>query len=110
MSNSLVFYWDRNDVVHIIDPDAIKNIDDEISPLMMIAIAIINEGYEGVVIDEHRLNSGRYFHAITSNLETHEGQIFDNLRKQTQKLPSPSTVIEKIKVAYASAPGVTHGK
>ena len=110
MSNSLVFYSDRDDVVHIIDPDAIQNIDDETPPLMMIAIAIINEGYEGVVIDEHRLNSGRYFHAISSNLDTHEGQIFDNLRKQTVELPSPGTVLEKIKVAYASASGVTHGK
>lgn len=103
MSDSLVLYLDRGDVMHVIDPDTIQNFDEEIPQLMMIAIAIINEGYQGVVIDECRLKNGGYFHAINANLDTYEGLIFNNLQVQIGELPSPEAILEKIKAAYANS-------
>jgi hypothetical protein len=106
MGDSLVLYWDRNDVIHVIDPDAIQHCEGEISPLMMIAAAVINAGYGGVVIDERRLNNGRFLCAVNANLGTHEGQIFASLQNSMGQLPTTKDVLEAIKTAYAESKGV----
>lgn len=106
MSDSLVFYCDRNDVIHVIDPDLVQHFDDEVPLLMVIAAAIINEGYGGVVVDEKRLNNGRYLFAFSVNLGTCEGKIFSDLQQLEGELPSAKEVIEAIEIAYAQSEGI----
>ena len=99
----MVFYWDRNDDIHVIDPDVIQHYEGEISPLMMIAAAIINAGYRGVVIDEKQLNNGRFLFAVNANLGTHEGQIFAGLQNSIGELPTAKDVLVTIETAYAES-------
>jgi hypothetical protein len=100
MSDSLVFYWDHGDVMHIVDLDGLKHFDD-LPPLMIIAIEIINAGYKGVVIDEQLMSNGRYFQALNINLATHEGTILDALQDLGANLPPVKVVLEALKLAYA---------
>lgn len=100
MSDSLVFYWDRGDVMHIVDPDGLKHFDD-LSPLMLIAIEIINAGYEGVVIDEQLMSNGRYFQALNIDLATPEGEMLQALQDLGANLPPVNIVLEALKLAYA---------
>lgn len=106
MSDSLVFYWDRNDVMHVIDPDEVQHFPDEMPPLMVIAAAVINAGYGGVVVDEKRLNNGRYLYALNLNLGTCEGKIFADLQQLGNELPSVKEVIGAIEKAYAQSKGI----
>jgi len=104
MSDSLVFYWDRGDVMHIVDPDGIEHFDG-FSPLMMIAIGIINAGYKGVIIDEQLMSNGRYFQALNVDLATHEGAMMDVLRDCGENIPSVDIVLQSLKLAYAQDGG-----
>lgn len=100
MSDSLVFYWDRGDVMHIVDPDGLKHFDD-LSPLMLIAIEIINAGYKGVVIDEQLMSNGHYFQALNIDLATPEGEMLQALQDLGANLPPVNVVLEALKLAYA---------
>ena len=104
MSDSLVFYWDRGDVMHVVDPDIMKHVDG-FSPLMMIAIRIINAGYKGVVIDEQLMSNGRYFQALNVDLATHEGAMMNALQDCGENLPSVDIVLQPLKLAYAQDSG-----
>ena len=73
MSDSLVFYHDRNDSLQIVDPDAVPHFDDH--PLIGFVVAVIKAGYLGVVVDEKQLSNGRFFLCLSVNQETPEGQI-----------------------------------
>jgi hypothetical protein len=106
MSDSLVFYFDRNDVMHVIDPDVVQYFGDEMPPLLVIAAAVIKAGYGGVVVDKKRLNNGRYIFVLNSNLGTCEGRIFADLQQLGHELPSVEEVIEAIEIAYAKAEGI----
>jgi hypothetical protein len=102
MSNSLVYYWDRGDNLNMIDPDVIPHFDD-MHPVLAIVVDIINAGYEGVVIDEQRLSSGRYFQALNVNLATPEGRIISTIQSSFEAgepIPSPREVVEAINHAY----------
>lgn len=102
MSDSVVLYHDRNDNLQIIDPDCVPH-SDNINPLQQLAIDIINAGYDGIVVDEIQLQDGRYFQAISANLDTPEGRIFTNLSEDYQNeisLPSASSVLTQILESY----------
>lgn len=100
MSDSLVFYWDRGDVMHIVDPDGLKHFDN-LPPLMLIAIEIINAGYKGVAIDEQLMSNGRYFQALNIDLASHEGEMLHTLQDLGTNLPPVNVVLEALKIAYA---------
>lgn len=104
MSDSVVMYVDRGNVMHVVDPDSLPHTD-YLSPIMVIAVAIINAGYEGVLVDEKRLQNGRCFQALNVNMATPEGRILadvseDNARGKLP--PSSRIVLERIRNAYGA--------
>ncbi len=103
MSDSVVFFHGRDNVLHVIDPDCVKHFDD-ISPLQEIVIAVINAGYRGVVVDEKQLANGRFLSCISTNCSTPEGQILQeitNAVEQGQSAPSVNQALETIAKRYA---------
>jgi hypothetical protein len=104
MSNSIVFYHDHGDVMHIIDPDALPH-HDTIHPLLDIAVAVINAGYAGVRIDECRLSNGRYMQCLNVNHATPEGRILDAIGTEfasSGDWPLPDAVVDLIRKYYIS--------
>ena len=100
MTKSVIVYLDRSDTVQIIDPSSLPHSDD-VNPLMLIAAAVINAGFDGVIIHEQRLANGRYFQALNTNIATPEGRILTALYKvEPAKLPTPKAVLEDIRRAY----------
>ena len=102
MSDSLVFFHGRDNVLHVIDPDFVKHSDD-ISPQQEIVIAVINAGYRGVVVDEKQLANGRFLCCISSDFSTPEGQILQEITKaveQGHSAPSVNQVLEAIAKRY----------
>ena len=90
MSDSLVFFHGRDNVLHVIDPDCVKHSDD-ITPLQEIVIAVINAGYRGVVVDEKQLANGQYICCISSDFSTPEGQILQEISMAVEQgQPAPS--------------------
>ena len=103
MSDSVVFFHGRDNVLHVIDPDCVKHSDD-ITPLQEIVVAVINAGYRGVVVDEKRLANGRFFSCISTNFSTPEGQILQEITKaveQGHSAPSVNQALETIAKRYA---------
>ena len=104
MSDSIVFYHDHGDVIHIIDPDALPH-HDTTPPLLDIAVAVINAGYAGVLIDEYRLSNGRYIQCLSVKHATPEGRILDAIGTEfasSSVWPSPKTVVDLIRKDYIS--------
>ena len=100
MKSSVIFYLDQSDKMKIIDSSSLRHSDD-LNPLMLIAVAVINAGFDGVIIDEQRLANGRYFQALNTNIATPEGRILEALSKlEPAKLPTPKAVLEDIRRAY----------
>ena len=100
MKSSIVFYLDRSDTVQVIDPSSLPHSDD-VNPLMLIAAAVINAGYAGVIVDEKRLACGRILQALNTNIATPEGRILTALYEvEPAKLPTPKAVLEDIRRAY----------
>ena len=105
MSDSLVFFHGRDNVLHVIDPDCVKHFDD-ITPLQEIVIAVINAGYRGVVVDEKQMANGRFFSCISTNFSTPEGQILQEITKaveQGHSAPSVNQALETIAKRHAQA-------
>lgn len=103
MSNSVVFFHGRDNVLHVIDPDCVKHSDD-ISPLQEIVLTVIAAGYRGVVFDEKQLPNGRFLSCTRTNFSTPEGQILQeiaNAVEQGQAVPSANQVLEAIAKRYA---------
>jgi hypothetical protein len=103
MSDSVVFFHGRDNVLHVIDPDCVKHFDD-ISPLQEIVIAVINAGYRGVVVDEKQLANGRFLSCISTNCSTPEGQILQEITKaveQGHSAPSVNQALAIITKRYA---------
>lgn len=104
MDENLLFYWDRTNKVNLIDRDTIPHFNDG-HPILNIVVDILNAGYGGVIIDEQRLSNGKYFQALSVNLDTPEGAIVSILQKSFNagdKIPTSSEVIESINLAYAT--------
>ena len=105
MTKSVIVYLDRSDTVQVIDPSSLPHSDD-VNPLMLIAAAVINAGFDGVIIHEQRLANGRYFQALNTNIATPEGRILAALSKvEPTKLPTPKAVLEDIRRAYRDSEG-----
>ena len=102
MNDSLVVYLGRNDAAHIVDPDCVPH-SDNLSPLQNLVIDIINAGYEGVFVDEKRLKNGRYFCALSTNGNTPEGRLLNQLSSDYangKPIPPSNDVLARIKKAY----------
>jgi hypothetical protein len=107
MNKSVIFYLDRSDTVQVIDSGSLSHTDD-LSLIMNIAVAVIRAGYDGVVIDQHRMTNGRYFQALNTNIATPEGRILTDLCKMDPAaLPTPKAVLSKIRQAYQHGEGAT---
>lgn len=105
MKSSIIFYLDRSETLKVIDSSSLPHSDD-LNPLMLIAAAVINAGYAGVVVDECRMENGRNFQALNTNIATPEGRILAVLCKlDPVKLPTPKAVLEDIRWAYRDCEG-----
>jgi hypothetical protein len=105
MKSSILFYRDRGDTLNVVDSDALSHTDD-ISPIMLIAAAVMRAGYDGVIIDQYRMANGRYFQALNANSATPEGRILAALCKiDPSQLPSPQDVLDDIRRAYQNGGG-----
>jgi len=103
MSDSLIYFHGRDNVLHVIDPDSVKHADD-ITPLQEIVIAVIKAGYRGVVVDEKQMANGRFFSCISTNFSTPEGQILQEITKaveQGHSAPPVNQALETIAKRYA---------
>jgi hypothetical protein len=102
MSDSLVFVHSRLNDLHIAHLDEIPYSDDP-SPLMLLAVDIINAGYVGIAIDVIKLNNGRCVYSMDTNNTTPEGYVIEKLRRSQDEgrpLPDLSTVLEAIRSIY----------
>ena len=99
MKNSILLYLDRSNSVQVVDSESLPHTEG-LSPIMLIAVAVINAGYRGVIIDEQRMANGRIFQALNSNMVTPEGRIVADLCKlDPSSLPTPQAVVEMIRRA-----------
>ena len=109
MSDSVVFFHGRDNVLHVIDPDCVKH-SDGMTPLQEIVIAVINAGYRGVVVDEKQLANGRFLCCISSDFSTPEGQILQEITKAVEQgysAPSVNQALETIAKRYAQVGACT---
>lgn len=112
MSESLVFRRNRADEFFIFDPDDIPHTDD-LSPIMLLAAAVISAGYAGVVVDELQLTSGRYVQSMDVNLATHEGVLFQELSSVAMSgatLPSAQAVLSMLAQRYRTCSNQESGQ
>ncbi len=106
MSKSIAFYYGRDDVFHVIDTDNLpiaQNLQ-----VIDFVVAVINAGFNGVVVDETKLSDGRFIQCISANQDTPEGQIVQALAITAdlgKPMPSIDFVLEKIKKIYADLGG-----
>lgn len=102
MSDSLVFVHSRSNELHIVDPDAIPH-NDDLSPLMQLAVEVIKAGHRGVAIDELQLQNGRFVLSMEVDLESPEGVVMKKLSlalDEGRPLPNAPTVLEAIRRIY----------
>lgn len=102
MSDSLVFVHSRSNELHIVDPEAIPH-SDELSPLLQLAVDVINAGHKGVAIDELKLKNGRFVYSLEGDIATPEGAVMQKLSNELEKgrpLPTAATVLEAIRRIY----------
>lgn len=102
MSNSIVFYHGRDDVVHIVDPDAVPHFN-ELPPLFQIVVAVMKAGYQGIVVDEKRLANGRVMHFLSVVQGTPEGNVLQDLMADAnagKPLPSIDNVLAQLRAQY----------
>jgi hypothetical protein len=105
MKNSILLYLDRSNSVQVVDSESLPHTEG-LSPIMLIAVAVINAGYRGLIIDEQRMANGRIFQALNSNMVTPEGRIVADLCKlDPSSLPTPQAVVEIIRNAYLNSNG-----
>lgn len=110
MSDALVFLWSRSNELRIVDPDELIHYD-EISPLLKLAIAVINNGYQGIAIDELKRKNGQYVHSMDADISTPEGQVIQKLAKAHEvgrQLPEVKVVLDAIARLYQSQYCSTH--
>ena len=97
---TLLAYRDRADVIRLIDPETLPHTDG-LAPITLVAVAIINAGYKGVIVDSHRMANGRYLHALYVDLATIEGRFMKLLELLDQSdFPTPEEVVQIIRTAY----------
>ena len=102
MSKSVVLYHGRDDNLYVVNPDCISHFDDT-PPLMRIAAAIMQAGYDGVVVDEKQLSNGRFVHCLAANSATPEGRILAGVSEAHsagKPLPSTAAVMAAIRHEY----------
>jgi len=104
MSASLVLLAGRSGDLSIVDPDDIPHTDD-LSPILLLASAVISAGYAGVAVDELKLSDGRFVQSVDVNLATPEGKIFQKLTSALESgrtLPDANAMLEAIRQVYES--------
>lgn len=103
MNDSVIFYWDRGNGLHIVESDDPPHFDNE-PPLLGHAAALMNAGFEGVAVDQTRLANGRYFQALNVDTASPEGQMMQALHERQQagfQLPLPEVVVRVVRDEYA---------
>jgi hypothetical protein len=86
----------------MVDPDAIPHSDD-LSPLLKLAVEVINKGYRGVAVDELKLKDGRFFQSMDADISTPEGKVIQKLAMaldEGRPLPDTPIVLEAIQRIY----------
>ena len=102
MSDSLVFVHSRSNDLQVVEPDAIPH-NDDLSPLMLLAMEVIKAGHRGVAIDELKLQNGRFVISMEGDLESPEGVGMKKLSRAVDEgrpLPTAATVLEAIRRIY----------
>ena len=102
MTDSILLFASRSGDIHIFDSNSIEHFDNG-HPLLNLSIPVINAGYQGIAIDEHKMANGRYCQALEVNDATQEGTIFAQLQKDYENgipLPTPSKLLDRIARAY----------
>jgi hypothetical protein len=102
MTDSILLFASRSGDIHIFDSSSIEHFDDG-APLLNLAIPVLIAGYQGIAIDELKMENGRYFHALEVNIATQEGAIFAQLQEDFENgipLPTPSKLLDRIARAY----------
>ena len=102
MSKSVIFYHGRDDNLYVVNPDCIPHFDDT-PPLLRIAAAIMQAGYDGVVVDEKQLLNRRFVHCLATDFATPEGRILAELsvaHSEGKPLPSTAAVMAAIRREY----------
>ncbi len=103
MNDSVIFYMDRGNGLHIVESADLPHFDNE-PPLLACAAALMNAGFEGVAVDQTRLANGRYFQALNVDTASPEGQMMQALHQRHQagfKLPLPEVVVQAVQIDYA---------
>lgn len=103
MNDSVIFYWDRGNGLHIVESDDLPHFDNE-PPLLGYAAALMNAGFQGVAVDQKRLANGRYLQALNVDTASPEGQMMQALHERHQagfQLPLPEVVVQVVRDEYA---------
>ncbi len=102
----MIIYQDMNDEINVFDSD-LSNALNESDSLLEIAVDIVVNGYQGVIIHSKRLATGEYFVGINFRVDTPEGKVFSNIQTdfyQGLVIPSSRAVLKKIRRAYEQQP------
>ena len=100
----MIFYWNMNDEIEIYEDGYIESQPNK-DVLAEIAVEIVMEGYEGIVIHQYPLRNGETFMGINFREDTIEGALFAEICDAfglEMKIPRPENVARFIKLAYQS--------
>lgn len=98
----MIFYWNMNEEIEIYEDGFFENQPNK-DALAEIAVEIVKDGYEGIVIHHHTLRKGGNFMGINFREDTIEGALFASICdafELKKKTPSPQNVLRLIKLAY----------
>lgn len=97
-SESILFFMDKSNHLHIIDPDALPYSDKE-PPISLLVNDLIQAGYKGVFIDTYVLSSGVKFQSIQFDMRTPEGKLISTLL-QEDTVPTLKKALSWIQSEY----------
>jgi hypothetical protein len=98
----MIFYQDMNDGIHIY-PDGYFDNQPNHDALLQIAVDIVLNGYQGLVLQAEPLESGEYFVGINFREDTPEGKIFSQIQADFERglsIPTSRKVLKKIRKSY----------
>lgn len=104
MSESRVAIFSRSGELRVIDPSTVPH-HDGLHPLMQLAAAVLDAGYNGIAVDELKLETGRILQSLEGDMATPEGQIFKVLSEIAESggnLPVPKAVLDSLELVYLS--------
>lgn len=100
----MLLYRNQNDDIELFEDNFFQGQPNK-DNLIEIAIAIVDRGYEGVLIHHRKLQNGELFIAVNYREDTIEGALFAEICDAFElqlKIPRPENVLRFIKLAYQS--------